>query len=153
MGQDLVEVVRRGYDALNRGDVEAALADIDPQIEWQTYLVPGPGGGLYRGHDGVRELWADVRHVFGGYRNDPEELIDAGDRVVAFVCIRGRGSRSGVEVEARIAHLFSFRDGRIAKVQSFEDRNEALREAGLPPRAPAADDPAADPPRDPPLPD
>jgi ketosteroid isomerase-like protein len=131
MGQHLVEVVLRGYDALNRGDVEAALGDIDPLIEWQTYLVPGPGGGLYRGHDGVRELWNDVRNIFSGYRNEPEELIDAGEKVVAFVCIRGRGSRSGIEVEARIAHVFSFREGRIARVQSFEDREEALRAAGV----------------------
>ena len=126
-----LEVVRRGYEALNEGDIERALTDIHPDVVWRTYLVPGPGGGTYRGHDGVRELWADVRNVFGDYRNEPEELIDAGDRVVAFICIRGRGTRSGAEVEARIAHVFTLRDGRIAHVDSFEDRDEALRAAGL----------------------
>ncbi len=131
MPPDNIAVVRRGYDALNDGDVERALADIDPEIEWRTYLVPGPGGGTYRGHEGVRELWEDVRNIFGDYRNEPEQLIDAGDRVVAFVCIRGRGGRSGAEVEARIAHVFTLRDGRIMRVDSFEDRDEALRAAGL----------------------
>jgi ketosteroid isomerase-like protein len=131
VSEEHVEIVRHGYELLNRGDVESALELVDPAIEWQTYLVPGPGGGLYRGHDGVRELWRDVRNVFGGYRNDPEELIDAGDKVVAFICIRGRGTRSGVEVEARIAHLFTLSNGKILRVQSFEDRDEALRMAGL----------------------
>jgi ketosteroid isomerase-like protein len=128
---DKVEIVRRGYDALNRGDVESALEHIDAGIVWRTYLVPGPGGGTYRGHDGVRELWSDVRNIFRDYRNDPEELIDAGEKVVAFICIRGHGRRSGVEVEARIAHVFTFRGDAIARVESFEDREEALRAAGV----------------------
>ncbi len=98
-------------------------------IEWRTYLVPGPGGGTYRGYDGVRELWADVRNVFVDYRNDPEQMIEIGDKVVSFICIRGRGARSGVEVEARIAHVFTFREGKILRVESFEDREDALRAA------------------------
>jgi ketosteroid isomerase-like protein len=130
VSQANVEVVLRGYDALNGGDVESALELVDPEIEWQTYVVPGPGGGIYRGHDGVRELWADVRNIFADYRNDPEQIIDAGDKVVAFICIRGRGARSGAKVEARIAHVFTFRDGRILRVESFEDREEALGAAG-----------------------
>jgi ketosteroid isomerase-like protein len=122
--------VRRGYEAFNVGDVEATLGLVHPDIEWHTYLVPGPGGGTYRGHDGVRELWSDVRHIFTDYRNDPEQMFEVGDKVVSFICIRGRGARSGVEVEARIAHLFTFRDGKILRVESFEDRDEALRAAG-----------------------
>lgn len=99
---------------------------MQPDVEWQTYLVPGPGGATYCGCDGVRELWSDVRNVFAGYRNDPEQLFDLGDKVVSFICISGRGSRSGVDVEARIAHVFTFRDGKILRVESFEDRDEAL---------------------------
>ena len=130
MSQAPLDVVRRGYAALNEGDVDRALVDIDPEIEWKTYLVPGPGGGTYHGHDGVRELWRDVRTVFGDYRNDPEEVFEAGAKVISRVCIRGRGAKSGAEVEARIFHVFTFRDGRILRVESFEDREEALRAAG-----------------------
>ena len=46
----------RGYEAFNAGDIEASLDVLDPEIEWHTYIVPGPGGGSYHGHDGVREL-------------------------------------------------------------------------------------------------
>jgi ketosteroid isomerase-like protein len=48
---------------------------------------------------------------------------------VSFICISGRGAKSGIEVEARIAHVFTFRDDKILRVQSFEDRDEALRAA------------------------
>jgi ketosteroid isomerase-like protein len=130
---DNVEAVRRGYEAFNRGDVEASLAVLHPEIEWHTYIVPGPGGGTYHGYDGVRELWSDARRIFGEFRNVPEDLFDAGDRVVAFVRVEGIGSQSGVPVHARIAHLYTFRDGKVIRVESFEDRDEALRAAGIDP--------------------
>lgn len=124
--------VLRGYEAFNRGDIEASLDVLHPEIEWHTYIVPGPGGGTYHGHDGVRELWADARRIFGEFKNVPEQVFDAGDRVVAFVRVEGVGRESGVAVTARIAHVYSFRDGMVCCVESFEDRDEALRVAGIP---------------------
>ena len=126
------EAVLYGYEAFNAGDIEASLTVLDPAIAWHTYIVPGPGGGTYHGHDGVRELWADARRIFGEFKNVPEQVFDAGDRVVAFVRVEGVGRESGVAVTARIAHVYSFRDGMICCVESFEDRDEALRVAGIP---------------------
>ena len=127
------EVVIRGYEAFNAGDIEGSLTILHPEIEWHTYIVPGPGGGTYHGHDGVRELWADARRIFGEFKNVPERVFDAGDRVVAFVRVEGVGRESGVAVTARIAHVYSFRDGMVSCVESFEDRDEALRVAGIEP--------------------
>jgi uncharacterized protein len=124
--EENIRIVRRGYEAFNRGDTAAALGDLDRDIEWRTYVVPGPGGGTYRGHDGVKELWGDARNIFGDFRNDPELLFACGDRVVSFVSVRGRGKGSGVQVQARIAHLIILRGGKIVRIQSFEDRDEAL---------------------------
>ena len=129
------DLVRAGFEAFNRGDIEGALAGLHPEIEWHTYIVPGPGGGTYHGHDGVRELWSDARRVFGDFRNIPEELFESDDRVVAFVRVEGVGRESGAAVEARIAHLYDFRDGRVSRVESFQDRDAALRAAGIDSRA------------------
>ena len=126
-----LDVVRRSYEAFNRGDVEGALEGLHPDIEWHTYIVPGPGGATYRGHAGVRELWSDARRIFGEFRNIPEELFDAGDRVLAFVRVEGVGAISGAPVEARIAHVHTLHDGKVVCVESFEDRDEARRAAGL----------------------
>jgi len=130
---DNVEAVRRGYEAFNRGDIEASLTTLHPEIEWHTYIVPGPGGGTYHGHDGVRELWSDARRIFGEFRNVPEDLFEAGEHVVAFVRVEGVGTKSGIAVQARIAHVHTFREGKIRRVESFEDRDEALRVAGIEP--------------------
>ena len=123
--------MRRGYDAFNRGDVEGALEYFDPEVEWHTYIVPGPGGGVYHGYDGVRELWGEAKRIFGEFRNVPEEIIPVGDCVLSYVCVEGVGARSGAAVQARIAHLFTFRAGRVLTVRSFPDREEARRAAGL----------------------
>ena len=125
------EIVTRGYETFNAGDIEASLAWFDPDIEWHTYIVPGPGGGVYHGHDGVRELWTEAKRVFGGFKNIPERMFDAGDRVVAFIRIEGVGAKSGVAVQARIAHVHTIRDGKVIRVESFEDRDEALRAARI----------------------
>jgi uncharacterized protein len=125
------EIVLRGYETFNAGEIEDSLALFDPHIEWHTYIVPGPGGGVYHGHDGVRELWTEAKRVFGGFKNIPERMFDAGDRVVAFIRIEGVGAKSGVAVQARIAHMHTLRDGKVIRVESFEDRDEALRAAGI----------------------
>jgi ketosteroid isomerase-like protein len=125
------ETVRRSYEAFNRGDVESALAAFDPEVEWQTYIVPGPGGGVYHGHAGVRELWSDAKRVFGEFRNIPEEMFFTKDKLLVHVRIEGVGAKSGAPVEARIAHLHTFRDGKVVLVRSFGDREEAQRAAGL----------------------
>ena len=128
-----IEMVRRSYEAFNRGDLDGALEGIHPDIVWHTYIVPGPGGGTYRGHDGVRELWSDAKRIFGEFRNVPEQVFETPDNIVVFVSVEGVGARSGAAVQARIAHIFTFRDEKVVGVRSFADRDEALREAGLAP--------------------
>jgi ketosteroid isomerase-like protein len=124
-------IALRGYEAFNRGDLDEALAGLHPEIVWHTYVVPGPGGGTYHGHDGVRELWEDARNVFGDFRNEPERIVTSGDRMVALVRLCGWGKESRVEVEAKIAHLFTFHGDKVLRIDSYEDREEALREAGV----------------------
>jgi ketosteroid isomerase-like protein len=131
LGDPRAKIVMRGYEAFNCGELDEAIEMFDREIVWQTWIVPGPGGATYRGLDGVRELWSDARNVFGNFRNDPERIILTDDKLVAFVCVRGRGLVSGVEVEGRIAHLYTFRGAKVLKVESYEDRDEALRAAGV----------------------
>lgn len=131
MSAERLALVRRSYESFNANDLTAALELFDPGIEWHTYIVPGPGGGVYRGHEGVRELWSDAKRIFGDFRNIPEEMFDGGDQIVIFTRVEGVGAMSGVAVQARIAHVMTFRGEKVVTVQSYEDRDEALRAAGL----------------------
>ena len=59
------------------------------------------------------------------------ELIEKGDSAVAMLRLIGRGTGSGIAMEDTDAHLFVFRDGRIASWHNFGDRPQALEAAGL----------------------
>ena len=62
----------------------------------------------------------------------PKELIDAGDKVLAFVRVSGRGHASGVEVEADTWAVWTFRDGKRVEWTYFgDDRASALKAVGL----------------------
>ncbi len=53
-----VELVRRGYEAFNRGDVDAVLELFDPAVELGV-LEDSPISGEFRGHEGFRRLLAE----------------------------------------------------------------------------------------------
>jgi ketosteroid isomerase-like protein len=128
MSQENVEVVRRGYEHLSQtGEfpwelIDAAVEVHDPPI--------GPDSQVYRGHEGMRNALANVEQSFDEVHFEAEDIRDAGDDVVAFVRMRGRGKGSGIEVEARIAHLWTIRDGKGVRVRVLE-REDALEAAGL----------------------
>jgi ketosteroid isomerase-like protein len=131
LGDERAKIVLRGYEAFNCGELDEAIEMFDREVVWETWIVPGPGGATYRGWDGVRELWSDARNVFGNFRNEPERVILGDGKAVAFVRVCGVGKESGVEVEGRIAHLYTFRGDKVVKVESYEDRDEALKVAGV----------------------
>jgi len=83
MSQENVDIVRAGYEAYNRGDVEAALATLHPRIEWWP-AADEPITDPYRGHDGYRSLVAGAREAVPDLYVEVEELFVAGGCVVAF---------------------------------------------------------------------
>jgi uncharacterized protein len=131
MSQENVEIVRAILEAFNRGDMRGFLEMCDPDIEWdlsQRLVDPE----TYHGHRGVEkffeqqlEAWEEVP------RMEAEDLIDAGDQVVAFVRVHGRGRGSGAAVDARIAQVWTIRREKATRLQYYGDRTGALNAAGL----------------------
>lgn len=132
MSQENVEVVRRIYALLDQGD-EAVfdLASPDFVFDFSRRLIDPV---VLRGRDKVR-AWSEREWEIweGGHtRWQPEELIDAGDKVLAFIRTGGRGKASGVEVEAYVWNVWTFRDDKPIECTYFgEDRAAALEAAGL----------------------
>jgi uncharacterized protein len=130
MSQENVEIVRGEYEAFARDDVDAALAGLDPEIE-----VRPPrevlGEDSYHGHAGFLAYSGRWLGSWEEYRLIPEEFIDAGDRVVVAYRAVGRGKGSGIEVETRMAHLWTIRNGKAVRLEMFRTPAEALEAAGL----------------------
>jgi ketosteroid isomerase-like protein len=129
MSIDSIENLKRGYAAFNRGDVEAFMAHLDPEIEWRM-PTGGADTSVYHGHDGIRELLKSTQDVWSEYNAEPEEMIDLGDRVLVLVRAVGIGRGSGVPVEAPTAHLWTMRNGRAVHVQMYVNREDALGDVG-----------------------
>jgi ketosteroid isomerase-like protein len=127
--------VRRIFAAARRRDTEAVLALYDPDVEWDTSqgsIGQLMGGRPFHGHDGLRQVFRDLREAYEDMEDRCEELIDGGEHVVSVVTTRGRGRLSGVQVEQRHqAAVWTIRGGKVARVVWYPSREEALAAAGL----------------------
>jgi len=131
MSQQNVEVVRRIERAFNEGDIDALVAELDPAVEWEEQPIPGIDP-IYHGHEGVRR-WAEaiMGQELGALQAHVEGFTDAGDAVIASTRISGAGQSSGVEVQMHVQLVVSFREGKVARRQVFQRREEALEAVGL----------------------
>ena len=142
MSQENVEFVRRLHptpdanlaqilrDDLKWASLSAALAPaLRPDFECARRLIGSER--TYTGLGGLRDLLLDWYSPWATYRNDGYELIDAGDRVVVFVHDFGRLRGSTREVEFGGANVWTVRDGQVARIDFYSDRDEALKAVGL----------------------
>jgi ketosteroid isomerase-like protein len=131
MPQQDVELVRKGMQAWNRADIKELTALSDPDVEFVS-IFAGMEGRTYRGYDGLREYFADMRDTWAEFHRDIEEVIDAGDeQVVVLFRLRGTARASGVSVDEHVTTLFRLRKGRLYRMVVFRNRDEALEAAGL----------------------
>jgi ketosteroid isomerase-like protein len=90
-----------------------------------------PNGKTYIGVHGFRDMWLEWLSPWRTYRVETEDVIDIGDRVLVLVHAFGRLEGSQGEVENTSASLWTVREGKIARVEFYVDRAEALKAAGL----------------------
>jgi ketosteroid isomerase-like protein len=130
------DALREAYAALNRNDIQAAVKAFDPQIEW-TEPAEYPGGGTYHGTAAVKAHLSQSREQWAEGSCEPERLMVAGDKIVVFVRVRVRLNQNTEWVEARLADVYTFRNGKAIQMRAFADRQKALDWAGV--KAPSAD--------------
>ena len=76
MSQENVEAVERFVDAYNRRDVDAMLAELDPEVEWHSAILEPVGGRarVYRGHEGFREVFGDLYDALAEFHIEYSEI-------------------------------------------------------------------------------
>ena len=60
-----------------------------------------------------------------------DEIIEAGETIVAAIRVHGRGRASGLQISQRLFDVFEFRDGRVLRVREYLRADQALEAAGL----------------------
>jgi ketosteroid isomerase-like protein len=132
MSRENVEIVRRGTDAYNRGDLDGLLENWAPDavVDWSRSR--GFDAGVFRGHDAIRAHWQRLLAAFEEVRIelvDPIEEVEDGLLVVENLgYLRGR---DGIEVQTRSAWLITIRDGQLTSFTLYQTKQEALEAAGL----------------------
>ena len=139
-----MELVRRWYASL------PDLADADPADDEATldrlfadYLYEGyearlpadypEGEHIFRGRQGLIRYVAMLRDTFSEWRFEAERILDAGDRVVVFQRVIGKGKTGEVPFEMAGTVVLTVIDGRLRSSEVYRDRSRALKDAGLEP--------------------
>jgi ketosteroid isomerase-like protein len=120
---EIAEVIRGAYEAFSRGEIDAVVDLLHPEVEWvppSDSLEPHP----LRGRDAVREYLAP--NIFEDQTAEPVELIEEGDRVLVGAHVRARASGSGIEIDQVVYHLFTIENDLAVRFSAHIDRNEAL---------------------------
>ena len=133
-----VELVRSIYAAWERGDFSSAEW-AHPEIEYVS--ADGPDPGSWTGLARMAETNRDFLSVWDEWRVEADEYRELDDeRVLVLTRRSGRGKTSGLEVgqlASTAASLFQIRDGRVARLVFYWDRDRAFAELGLSPEADA----------------
>ena len=131
MSQENVEIVRRLYDALARGDTATVLALFDPQVVVVNF-AGAPETRPYVGHDGLGEWAQSTRDAMGDFRIEADEMLDVDEnRVVVVGRVFGRGPTSGLPVEVHLSTVITLRGGKIVRTHSYRTKADALEAVGL----------------------
>jgi hypothetical protein len=128
MSQENVEIVRQGYEAFNRGDLDQVLDQMSEDLV--TYRGAG-FGDTFHGKQGYLKVTAEWTENFSEWSVAPKEFIDAGDHVVVRVAQEARGEQSGARVSGEFWFVHTLAQGKIIRFGMFASKREALKAAGL----------------------
>ena len=129
MSQANVDTVRTSIDAYNRGDIEAILKVAAPDFELDLSRAAGPLHGVY-GRDRIMWFWNEITDSWESARIEPHEFIEAGEHVVVPWTMHLTG-RDGIEVQARVTWVWTFRDGAVERLSMYQEREDALEALGF----------------------
>jgi len=124
--QENLETILLDYlGAIRGGNNKALRALLDPHVTWQglreEWVCHGPDEVIGTLQQGL-ELRRDVVEL---------DFIRAGDRVVIGVRGPALDRIDGEVLGGQIFNVFTLRNGRIARIEDYRLRAEALRSAGV----------------------
>jgi ketosteroid isomerase-like protein len=144
VSQANVQLVRRSYASLpdlagaDPADDEATLDRLFADYLYEGYEARLPadypeGEHIFRGRQGLIRYVAMLRDTFSEWRFEAERILDAGDQVVVFQRVIGKGKTGEVPFEMTGTAVLTVADGRLRSSEVYRDRSQALIDAGLEP--------------------
>jgi ketosteroid isomerase-like protein len=121
-----IEIARAGYEAFKRSDVATVLELTDPEVE--IFLPPTlPNSGTFHGHEGYMTWLGQWLEAWDDFKIEVRGMEAVGQRhVVTAIHQSGIGRGSGIPVQMDVAYMLDIRGGKVAALQMYLDRAEAV---------------------------
>jgi ketosteroid isomerase-like protein len=130
MSQENVEAFNRALAAYNRGTVEPMVEVSHPEIEWYPLSAEVEGGVCFRGHEGLRQWFANLHATFEEFEASVDDVRDLGDVVLALGGVHLRFRTGGI-LNTEAGYLSRFQDALAVWARMYPSHAEALEAAGL----------------------
>ena len=132
MSEENVEIIRRFGQAFNEGGFgsEATLSLFDAAAVFEE-PPEQPGASVAHGRESVGRMFSEFDEAWEEHRSDFEEIRVIDEERILVLTIEHFRGRDGIEIDQPCGTLFTLRGGKIARMQSFWERENALEAAGL----------------------
>jgi ketosteroid isomerase-like protein len=125
----------RGWDAVARGDLDAAVIVVEPDYELNLIghdLLALGFPDRYEGHEGMRTFVERWRQAWSSNEYSVEQVYDLGDRVVVRFTATNRGRTSDLEVRQTAGSVHYLGEGSIVRQDFYWEWEECAAALGLP---------------------
>jgi ketosteroid isomerase-like protein len=126
MSSDRLQLARTGFEAWFSGDMETVEEIATEDVEFVPAIAAGVEGGSVRGFEEGRRFLEAVAETWETFKMEGEEFHAVGEQVVITAHLRAKGRASGVELDHPISNVVWFREGKVARVESFLNPEQAL---------------------------
>jgi ketosteroid isomerase-like protein len=128
-----VELLRRFYESFNQNDLDAVLelCSEDVEVYKDPEVVEMVAAFTPRGRERVAQYLRGWLDSWSDYHARPEEFVQAGEEIAALTRNRARGKNSQFEIEGEMADVFTVREGRIASLRLYIQRDTAMEALGI----------------------
>ena len=118
---DNVQIIKNGYECFATGNIPGLLANFDENIQW-TEAEGFPYGGTYTGANAIVEnVFMKLGSEWEGFSAVPEEILDAGETIVALGHYGGKYKATGKSIKVPFAHVWTLRGDKIVKFVQYTD--------------------------------
>jgi ketosteroid isomerase-like protein len=125
-----MSIVDQLYQAFAKGDIPGALANMDPNIEWnEAESFPYADGNPYIGPQAVVDgVFARIGAEWEYWNLTDIELHEmSDDKVLATLRYQAKYKKNGEVIDAQTAHFWTLKDGKIIRFQQFTDTDQVVR--------------------------
>jgi ketosteroid isomerase-like protein len=124
------DILKQGYEAYGRGDVQAVLEDWADDVKWEGGNADLPAGKEYQGKNQVMQAFQEIGEAWESFSVTPDEFVGEGDTVCVLGHAEGTPKGGGDSIKSPFVHIYRFEDGKVKRIQILTDTLTGARALG-----------------------